>query len=164
MSYPPQLQRLHSALLCLPGVTGISSGIQSLQGISADDLRFPDFATLPIGAIRRTLGGLDAEALIQVEFEVSPSDSSWQTIEFLAWFIRDQARAGLSIQLRPFALPPEVAGQVQIGHTLRWHLDLFCSNTAADLSPQLQQVERVAQTLEAAIQVYGSHLEIGVKA
>lgn len=158
MSYPPQIEHFHSVLGSLPGVAEVSSGIESLQGVAEDHLRFPDFAALPIGALRRTGGGLEAEALIQFEFRVSPDAKSWRTIKFLAWFIRDQSRGGVSVQMRPFALPPEVPGHIQLGHTLRWQIDLFCANASHDLTPQLKQVESMAHALEVAIQVYAQAL------
>jgi hypothetical protein len=158
MSYPPQIEHFQRVLGSLPGVTEVSSGIESLQGVGEDLLRFPDFAALPIGALRRTGGGLEAEALIQFEFRLNPNAKSWRTIEFLAWFIRDQSRGGVSVQLRPFALPPEVQGRIQLGHTLRWQIDLFCASASNDLSPQLEQVEGMAHALEIAIQVYAQAL------
>ena len=160
MSYPPQIEHLHTTLRSLPGVIEVASAVHSLQGVTAEDLRLPDFAAWPIGALRRTYGGLDAEALIQVEFRVATDAKSWRTIEFLAWFVRDQSRGGVAIQLRPFALPPEAQGQIQLGHTLRWHIDLFCSTVGDDLSPQLEQVDAIARTLETAIQVYGGALSV----
>jgi len=155
MSYPPQIERFQFTLGSLPGVYDVSSGIQSLQGLTDTSLRFPDFAALPIGALRRTLGGLDGEALIQFEFFLKAEPVSWRTIEFIAWFIRDQSRSGLSIQLRPFALPPEAAGQVQLGNSLRWQVDLFLADVTSDLSPQLEHVDQLSRALEAAIRVYG---------
>ena len=119
MSYPPQIERLHTALGSLPGVIDVSNGVESLQGIDAEDLRLPNFAAWPIGALRQTHGGLDGEALIQIEFRLVTDAKSWRTIEFLAWFIRDQSRSGVAIQLRPFSLPPEAERQIKLGHTLR---------------------------------------------
>src|SRR4051794_37795562 len=125
MEYPPALERLHRALAGLPGVSDVCSGIESLEGLTGDDLRFPVFAHVPHGALRRTNGGLAGEALVQVEFRIGPSPVGWRSLEFVAWFVRDQARGGKSIQLRPFALPPMAGDQVQLGHTLKWHIDLF---------------------------------------
>lgn len=155
MSYPPEVDRLHAALESLPGLTEASSGIESLQGITGNHLRFPDFAHLPHGALRRTDGGLEGEALIQTEFRIERSERGWRTLEFLAWFIRDQARSGELIQLRPFALPPMAGGEVQIGNTLHWQIDLFCPDTGEDLSPQLERVARIAEALETAVSLYG---------
>ncbi|CAH8711242.1 hypothetical protein M5W83_14540 [Paenibacillus thiaminolyticus] len=52
-------------------------------------------------------GGLENEVLIQFEFAIDQSVEGLQSLEFLAWFVRDYARGGKKIQLRPFALPPE---------------------------------------------------------
>jgi hypothetical protein len=158
MSYPPKIEHFHAVLSSLPSVIDVSSGIESLQGVSAEDLRLPDFAAWPIGALRRTNGGLEAEALIQFELRLTPDANAWRTIEFLAWFVRDQSRGGVAVQLRPFALSPEVAGQVQHGHTLCWHIDLFCDGIGSDLSPVLEQVETLARTLEIAMKVYATAL------
>lgn len=158
MSYPPQIEHLHTVLGSLPSVTDVSSGIESLQGVTSEELRLSSFGTLPIGALHRTKGGLDAEALIQFELVLNASPQAWRTIEFLAWFIRDQSRGGMAIQLRPFALPPEVQGQVQLGHTLRWHIDLFCAQVDSDLSLQLEQVGTIARELEMAMRIYGHTL------
>lgn len=155
MDYPPEIERLHQALSSLPGVTDLQSGIESLQGLTGDELRLAGFAHLPHGALRRTNGGLADEAFIQVEFRVEQTAAGWRSLEFLAWFVRDQARGGESVQLRPFALPPMVGEQVQLGETLQWHIDLFCPGTGDDLSPQLARVARIADALELSLRLYG---------
>jgi len=110
--------------------------------------------------LRRTSGGLDQEALIQFEFYVKPTPQGWRTLEFIAWFVRDQGRGGRQIQLRPYALPPQVGQNIQLGHTLRWHIDLFCPNSGADLSPELAQIHEIATTLSAAVDIYGPLLRV----
>ena len=155
MAYPPELERLHRALASLPGVSDVCSGIESLEGLTGDDLRFPNFAHVPHGALRRTNGGLPGEALIQIEFRLAPSSVAWRSLEFIAWFVKDQARSGVFIQLRPFALPPMFGEEVQLGGTLKWHIDLFCPDTGEDLSPQLAKIDRIASGLERAVRLYG---------
>ena len=155
MDYPPEIERLHQALARLPGVDDLRSGIESLQELTADDLRLAENAHLPHGSLRRTNGGLADEAFIQVEFRVAPTPSGWRSLEFLAWFVRDQARGGESVQLRPFALPPMVGERVQLGETLQWQIDLFCPGTGDDLSPQLARVAKIAESLEIAFRLYG---------
>ena len=155
MAYPPALERLHVALASLPGICDVCSGIESLQGLAEDILQFPDFAHVPHGALRRTNGGLTGEALVQVEFRIAPTPVGWRSLEFLAWFVRDQARGGESIQLRPFALPPMYGEQVQLGQTLKWHIDLFCPDTGEDLSPQFVKIDGIAAGLELAVRLYG---------
>jgi len=161
VSNPPSVELFHRTLGSLPGVHTVSSGIRSLHGLLADDLRLVDFAKLPLAALRRTGGGLEHEALVQFEFYLTPTSQGWRSLEFIAWFFRDQARGGVSIQLRPFALPPQVGDTVQLGHTLRWHIDLFCPKTDADLSAQLTLVQSIAQDLEVAIRLYGNLLPEG---
>ncbi|MDG0876191.1 hypothetical protein L5D93_28780 [Paenibacillus thiaminolyticus] len=50
----------------------------------------------------------------------SSSRRRLQSLEFLAWFVRDCARGGKKIQLRPFALPPETPYARQLGTTLNY--------------------------------------------
>jgi hypothetical protein len=95
------------------------------------------------------------EALIQFEFRLAQTPAGWRSLEFLAWFVRDQARSGAFIQLRPFALPPMVGDNVQLGSPLRWHIDLFCPDTGEDLAPQLTKVAGIAEGLELAVRLYG---------
>jgi hypothetical protein len=154
MEYPAEIDALHRALSALAGVRNVCSGIDNLQGISTAELSFPDFAHLPHGALLRTGGGLESEALIQVEFILEPSEVGWRSLEFLAWFVRDQARGGESIQLRPFALPPVAGDQVQLGLSLRFHLDIFCPGTGEDLAPVLARVQKIADGLNLAIDLY----------
>jgi hypothetical protein len=155
VAYPPELERLHRALASLPGVSDVCSGIESLEGLTGDDLRFPNFAHVPHGALRRTNGGLPGEALIQIEFRLAPSSVAWRSLEFIAWFVKDQARSGVFVQLRPFALPPMFGEQVQLGGTLKWHIDLFCPDTGEDLSLQFAKIDRIASGLELAVRLYG---------
>ena len=155
MPYPLELEFLHKTLTRLPGVHDVCCGIDSLHHLVAADLAFPDFRHLPHGALRRTGGGLENEALIQIEFKIHQTPLGWRSLEFIAWFVRDQARGGVSVQLRPFALPPQIGESVQLGNTLRWHIDLFCSNVTEDLSPQLAQVHELANGLRMAVDIYG---------
>ena len=162
MSYPPEIEYLHQALAALPGVTDVCSGIDSLDQLRVEDLGFPDFAHLPHGSLRRTGGGLDGEALMQFEFKIAHTVAAWRSLEFIAWFVRDQARGGVAMQLRPFALPPQIGETVQLGQTLRWHLDLFCANVSEDLTPQFAQVQDIAKGLELAMKIYGDLIERNV--
>lgn len=140
----------------LPAVTEVSSGILSLAGLTADHLRLIDFARLPHAALRRTNGGLEGEVLVQIEFHLTPGSEGWETLEFLASFVRDQARGGEPLQLRPFALPPTAGAARQLGHTLRFHLDLFFPDSDGSLEPILAKVGQIGQSLKSAIAVYQS--------
>ena len=158
MPYPAEIERLHAALGALPGVHDVASGIRSLQGLTPAHLELPDCAALPIGALRRTQGGLDEEAIVQIEFRLAQDSAGWRSLEFLAWFFRDQSRGGVAVQLRPFALPPETPAGVQLGHTLRWQVDLFFPGVGSDLSPQLRVVDEMGAMLELMTRCYASAL------
>lgn len=154
--YPVEISNFHKLLLELPGVTNVSSGIESLAGLALEELSLIEFAHLPHAALRRTNGGLDDEVLIQVEFHLLQTLEGWRTLEFLAWFVRDQARGGESLQLRPFGLPPIAEAETQLGNTLRFHLDLFCLNSNDGLEPILAKVKEIGQCLKTAIEIYRS--------
>lgn len=156
--YPVEISNFHNSLLSLPGVTEVSSAIDSLDGVTSDDLSRSAYAHLPHGALRRTDGGLSDEALIQFEFYLSQTSEGWRTLEFLAWFIRDQARSGELIQLRPFGLPPTNAGETQLGKTLKFHIDLFWLDSTADIESILKRIESIDRSLKSAIEIYGSVL------
>lgn len=154
--YPAEIEHLHTVLSSLPGLVEISSDICGLHGLKSEQLELPEFARLPLGAIRRTLGGLDGEALVQTEFRVEPFALYPKTIEFLAWFVRDQSRGGVSIQLRPFALPPQAGELVQLGTSLLWQIDFFCIVPKGDVSGvHLATIDRIASDLEFALEIYG---------
>jgi hypothetical protein len=159
MDYPSEIDALHRALSSLAGVSDVCSGIDNLQVIVATDLSFPDYRHLPHAALLRTGGGLESEALIQFEFRLEPSEAGWHSLEFLAWFVRDRARGGQAIQLRPFALPPVAGELVQLGSSLRFHLDVFCAGVGEDLGPQFQHIQKLADGLVLAIDLYERMLQ-----
>lgn len=112
--YPDQIEAWHAAIARLQGVRDVCSGIQSVWGIKGEHLSSFDFGELPHAVYRRTDGGLENETLIQTEFRLVPKSYSWRTLEFVAWWVRDQARGGELIQLRPFGLPPVAGVDVQL--------------------------------------------------
>ena len=152
--YPKEIRFFHALLEELPGVTNVCSGIDSLQGLTSEDLSVVEFGHLPHAALRRTKGGLEGEVLIQIELKLEPTQQGWETLEFLAWFVRDQARGGEVIQLRPFALPPQTDKTIQLGRTLKFHIDLFFHTTGDDLNPILKKVMGIGQELNRAIKLF----------
>jgi hypothetical protein len=152
--YPQEIQEFHNQLLRLPGVYDLLSGINSLQGIKEEHLSMNSFSHLPQGSLRRTTGGLQREALIQFEFRMEKTPQAWKSLEFLAWFVRDQARAGEQIQLRPGGSAPIANGKVQLGETLYFQIDLFLPNTPSELTPILIKIRKLAQTLERSLNQY----------
>lgn len=156
--YPPEVIHLHSTLARLAAVSEVCSGIQALEGVGAEELSLSTYAQLPHGALRRTAGALPGETLVQVEFQVEPTAEGWRSVEFLAWFVRDAARGSLPLQLRPFALPPTVGERVQLGRTLRFHLDYFFLDTPGEIDSILQALDGLAADLASAIDLYEGSL------
>src|SRR4051794_32915047 len=156
--YPPQVASFQDALARLPAVHDVSSGIDSLRGVTSEVLSSVDFGHFPHAAIRWAGGGRQDQALAQFEFRLRPSPEGWRSLEFISWWVRDQARGGIDIQLRPFALPPVVGQAVQLGHTLRFHIDLFCIARGDDLVPLLAAVQGLANDLTYTMKMYQSVL------
>jgi len=152
--YPIVIEQFHQTLLKLRGITGIESGVDNLEPLDTDALGYSAYAHLPHAALLRTGGGLKGEVLLQFELAFDYSPESLQSIEFLAWFVRDCARGGTKVQLRPFALPPEVPYGRQLGTTLKWHLDLFEDGIEDSLDPAFVTVQKLLDALEQAIRLY----------
>lgn len=151
--YPREAQALHAALMRLPGVYAVESSVDRLQGLSSTDLAGVQVGHLPHAALRRSGGGLAGEVLVQVQFRLEPTNASWRTLEFLAWFVRDEARSGEYLQLRPFGLSPD-SDAAKLGETLGFHIDLFCEQVNADLAPVVAKVQALADDLSRAIDMY----------
>ena len=76
------------------------------------------------------------------------------SLEFLSWFIRDQARSGKLIQLRTFALPPMTPKGLQLGQTLTFHIDYFVENAPDSLAPILEEIASINHVLQTLISLY----------
>jgi hypothetical protein len=90
---------------------------------------------------------------------LQPSLEGWRSLEFISWWVRDQARGGTNIQLRPFALPPIAGKNLQLGQTLRFHIDLFGLAKGDDLTPVLTAVQKLADDLKDTMKMYESVLK-----
>ncbi|REK76814.1 hypothetical protein [Paenibacillus paeoniae] len=154
MSYPIDIEQFHQTVLKLKGITEVESGVENLEPIEADLLGYSACAHLPHAALLRTGGGLESEVLLQFEIRFDYSPESLLSVEFLAWFVRDCARGGTKVQLRPFALPPESPLGRQLGTTLKWHLDLFVDGIEETLDPAFETVRRLNHSLQTAIRLY----------
>ncbi|MNW48453.1 hypothetical protein D3C74_258190 [compost metagenome] len=157
--YPAAIEHFHHTILQLQGITSIDSEVDNLEPIDSELLGLSPYAHLPHATLLRTKGGLENEVLIQFEFCIDNSAESLRSLEFLAWFVRDSARGGNKIQLRPFALPPETPYGRQIGTTLKFHIDLFVDGIEETLEPAFEAIQHINQTLKTAINLY----EIPVK-
>lgn len=152
--YPPEIERLHETLGSLKGIENVCSGIDNLDGLGEADVRSVAMAHLPVGTLLRTGGGLADESMLQFEFTLDGTPASLISLEFLAWFVRDQARAGQVIQLRPYALPPSGPNGSQLGRTLKFHIDYFIVNPTDSLRPFLDRVWELTESLRLAMQLY----------
>lgn len=152
--YPIAIEQFHQTLLQLKGITEVESGVENLEPIDSEMLGYSACAHMPHAALLRTGGGLQQEVLIQFELVTDYSTESFLSLEFLAWFIRDCARGGTKVQLRPFALPPETPLGRQLGTTLKWHIDLFVDGIEESLDPAFEIVGQMNQSLQTAIELY----------
>ncbi len=152
--YPRDIEDFHSTLLMLKGISSIESGIDSLEEIDLFMMRQPEYAYLPHASLLRTNGGLEGEVLIQFEFIIDYSIESMQSLEFISWFVRDSARGGTKVQLRPFALPPETPYGRQLGSTLKFHLDLFVDGINETLEPAFEIIRKLNESLNLFIKLY----------
>lgn len=154
MGYPKDIEKFHNTMLRLRGISGIESGVDNLEPIDLELLSAPESSHLPHGAILRTKGGLKNEILLQFEFTMDYSLEGLQSLEFIAWFIRDCARGGTKIQLRPFALPPVTPNGRQLGSTLKFHIDLFVDNIEDSLEPAFKAIQHLDKSLNLYIDMY----------
>lgn len=152
--YPRDIEDFHSTLLMLKGISSVESGVDSLEEIDSFMMRQPEYAHLPHASLLRTNGGLDGEVLIQFEFIIDYSIESMQSLEFISWFVRDSARGGTRVQLRPFALPPETPYGRQLGSTLKFHLDLFVDGINETLEPAFEIIRKLNESLNLFIKLY----------
>lgn len=154
MELPPQVQSLVDSISALPGVAGCFCGPKPLSGIDPEHLSLPgEFGDLPQVAILRSGGGGDAEVLIQTEVIFDRSPGAWLSIEFLAWWVRDWARSGRSIQMRPMALPPK-AFEVQLGRTLKFFIEYFVIEESDGFDQTLKAVGEMAEDIATSFDLY----------
>lgn len=153
-NYPIEIEKFHNTISKLKGIVSIESGLDNLEGVDDLLLQTSEFSHLPHAALLRTKGGLKNEVLIQFEFSIDNSLESLKSLEFLAWFVRDSARGGTKIQLRPFALPPVTPNGRQLGTTLKFHIDLFVDCIVETLEPAFKIIEELNRNLNLFIGIY----------
>jgi hypothetical protein len=152
--YPIEIENFHNTILKLRGISTIESGVENLEPIDSELLKLSDFSHLPHASLLRTNGGLKDEVLIQFEFSTDYSLESFQSLQFIAWFVRDCARGGTKIQLRPFALPPVTPLGRQLGTTLKFHIDLFIDGIDETLEPAFKEINNLNKSINIFIDMY----------
>jgi hypothetical protein len=151
--YPPEVEAFHVALKRLGAVEEVDTGLKSLEQFGPETYSLPgEFGDMPHALLRRSNGGLPNEAWANTEITLTRDQAGWLTLEFLAWWVRDQSRGGELIQMRPMALPPK-GYEVQLGRTLKFVIDHFaiCPD---DPAPMLKLLESRAANLSQLIDIY----------
>jgi hypothetical protein len=148
---PPEVKELQEAIQSIPGVTDAAVGKIDLSDIPDSDLGLLPYGDLPIGALRRTKGGSPSEVLIFVNFGITQDSRGLKALEFISWWVRDQARGGEPIQIRSLALPP--LGD-QFGKSLRFTIDYFYADPKEDISKLLSKVKKLAEEINDSKRVY----------
>lgn len=153
---PPEVVRLIAALTAIPGVTRAQLDNTYLPDVALADLSQPGgpHADLPIAALRRSGGALENELLLSLEFRIQRNEAGLRAAEFLSWWVREQSRLGENMQMRTLGLPPMVAGDQQLGRTLRFTIDWFYTDTSEDMANVLSAVGGKALALELATEMY----------
>ena len=147
MQLPPQVQLLVDSISSLPGVAGCFCSPKPLEGVETSHLSLPgEFGDLPQVAIQRTDGGRHGEVMIQTEVIFDRSPEAWISLEFLAWWVRDWARSGTQIQMRPTALPPK-GYEIQLGRTLKFFIETFVIETSESFEVTLQVAEEMGKSI-----------------
>ena len=153
--YPKQVTYFHDALYRFRGVVEVNTGLKRLDKVPLEDYRLPGkMGDLPHALLRRTRGGLANEAWANTDVILSYDRAGWLTLEFFAWWIRDQSRAGQQIQMRPQALIPLADNEIQLGHTLKFVIDHFCMLSNSSPETMLAVLEERGKSLNLAIDSY----------
>lgn len=153
---PAEVVRLIAALTAIPGVTQAQLDNSYLPDVALADLSLPNgpHADLPIAALRRSNGALANEVLLSLEFRIQRNEAGLRAAEFLSWWVREQSRLGENMQLRTLGQPPMVAGEQQLGRSLRFTIDWFYTDTSEDMVNVLSAVGGKALALELATEMY----------
>lgn len=153
---PPEVVRLIAAITAIPGVTRAQLDNTYLPDVALADLSLPNgpHADLPIAALRRSGGALGNELLLSLEFRIQRNEGGLRAAEFLSWWVREQSRLGENMQLRTLGQPPMVAGEQQLGRTLRFNIDWFYTDTSEDMANVLSAIGGKALALELATEMY----------
>ena len=148
---PPEVQKLQHAIESIPGITDAVVGKADLSDIPQSDFGLLPYGDLPLGALRRTNGGLASEVVISVNFGITRDEKGLKALEFISWWVRDAARGSEPIQVRSLALPPI---GTQFGESLRFTIDYFYSDSEEDIGKLLSRIGKLAGQLEDSKNLY----------
>jgi hypothetical protein len=157
---PPEIISFAETASRVPGVVDIDIGLNWLEGITIKDLSLPaEYALLPHLAIMRSNGGQKNEAVIRVEIIFEKSLAGWVGLEFLSWWVRDLTRSGMQIQLRPIAFPPQVGARIQLGHTLKFYLEIFVTEKSGNPLKVARQLKEYEESLSMSLRIYAETIQ-----
>jgi hypothetical protein len=139
----------------MPGFFEAEADHTPLQGIRVQELSLVPLGDLPHAAIRRTNGGLLAEALGQAFVTLEYTIESRRTLEFFSWQVRDWARAGRGVQIRTRGLLPVIGERIQFGTSLRFFIEFFISGLETEPERMLREIDEFAADLQSSLRLYG---------
>jgi hypothetical protein len=148
---PPEVQKLQRAIESIPGITDAVVGKVDLSDIPESEFGLLPYGDLPLGALRRTKGGLANEVVISVNFGITRDQKGLKALEFISWWVRDAARGSEPIQVRSLALPPI---GTQFGESLRFTIDYFYADPEEDMGKLLSKVGTLADQLNSSKSLY----------
>jgi len=155
---PKEVEKFENAFRGVPGI--IFAEVNHCNHSSGNvswfiEQSYPgEFADLPIAMLNRTLGNLENEVLVFVNFGISRDELGLLGLEFLSWWARDLSRSGLNIQIRTIGLPPIIGGKVQLGETLRFHFEAYLPCETEGMEPILKQLNELADSLKINLEDY----------
>lgn len=148
---PPEVRKLQHAIEFIPGITDAVVGKVDLSDIQESDLGLLPYGGLPLGALRRTNGGLAGEVVVVVNFGITRDPKGLKALEFISWWVRDAARGSKPIQVRSLALP-QIG--TQFGNSLRFTIDYFHTDPEGDMDKLLSKVGKLTDQLDMAKRLY----------
>lgn len=156
---PPEVKKIQDSVASIPGITDAVVGKTDVSEFKEGDFSLLPYGDLPLGALKRTKGGLDSELVITVNFGITPDTRGLRALEFISWWVRDEARSGTAIQVRSLALPPI---DTQFGETLRFSIDYFYSDPKKEISGLLTRLSELADSLNSSKDLYPNAVSLSL--
>lgn len=158
--FPTEIQAFMDAVRHIGGIESVEPRKWYLPEIPVEHWSLPQFADLPLGVMRRACGIPAHEALVAFRIRPHRTEQGWRAVEFLSWWVRDKARGRHAIQMRSLALPPEAAGQAQLGSTLSFLIEAFVNIEDENMGQLLQIVAQYADDLARSTRLYSGALAL----
>lgn len=155
--FPAPVQQLIDNISAIPGVYECFSCPKPLHGVAQTDLaRQCELDNIPVFAASFYCDDPDEIVLLQSEIIFERSAEAWIGLEFLSWWVRDRARHGYPIQLRPSASSPETNQEVLLGRSLKFYIEVFVVEDTNDMQKTLAMAGELADSLELNRDLYST--------